>query len=173
MKFNLLCGTVLGALFSVSAGAQTCGAPDATWHPAADGTPTLNGSTCNHETGLISACESNFGAPGAAYVAQVNTAALGTFTNIAIAGGAGYAATLYAVSTTSSPTPCAVGAGQNGDTGHCQTSSSSAITHANLPDGTYYLIVTGADFDTAGACGTFTLTADGTLPVTLQSFTVG
>lgn len=171
MKFNLLCGTVLSALFSMSAGAQTCGAPDMTWHPDVAGTPDLTGTTCGHETGLISACESNFGSPAAAYVAQVTTAGAGTYGSIALTGGAGYSASLYVVSTTSSPTPCDVGG--SGDTGHCQTASSSAVQRVNIPDGgTYYLIVTGADFDTAGACGAFTLHADGTLPVTLQNFTV-
>jgi hypothetical protein len=172
MKFNLLCGAALAALFSMSAGAQTCGAPDTTWHPDAGGSPDLTGTTCGHETGLISACESNFGAPGAAYVAQVSTAASGTYTSITVTGEpANYAASLYIVSTTSSPTPCDVGG--SGDTGHCATSSSVAVQRANIPDGgTYYVIVTGADFDTAGACGAFALHANGTLPVSLQSFTV-
>jgi hypothetical protein len=171
MKFNLLCGAALVALFSASAGAQTCAAPDTTWHPDTTGTPALSGSTCGHETGLISACESNFGAPGAAYVAQVSTAAAGTYTSIAVGGGAGYTATLYVVSSTNpNPTPCNTGG--NGDTGHCTTSSSAAVQAANIPPGSYYLIVTGADFDAQGACGAFTLTANGSLPVTLQDFTV-
>jgi hypothetical protein len=171
MKFNLLCGAAFAALFSMSAGAQTCASPDTSWHPDDSGSPDLVGSTCGHETGLISACESNFGSPGAAYVAQVTTAASGTYGQIQLTGGAGYAASLYVVSTTSSPTPCDVSG--NGDTGHCQTSSSVAVQRANIPDGgTYYLIVTGADFDTAGACGDFTLHATGSLPVSLQSFTV-
>lgn len=171
MKLNLLCGTLLSALFSMSAGAQTCASPDTSWHPDTLGMPTLSGSTCLHETGLISACESTFGAPKEAYVAQINTSAAGTFTTIAVSGGPAFAATLYAVNTTSSPTPCNSSVA-GGDTGHCQTSSSVSITHANLPPASYFLIVTGADFDTAGACDTFTLTANGTLPVTLQNFTV-
>lgn len=170
MKRNLLCGAALAVLFSASAGAQTCAAPDTSWHPNAQGSPDLSGTTCGHETGILSACQSNFGAPGAAYVAKITTQATGTYTNIAITGGAGYNVTTYFVDVT------AAGAcNGGGDTGVCKTSGSatSTVKHANLVDGSsYFVIVTGADFDSAGSCGTFTLHADGTLPVTLQNFTV-
>ena len=46
------------------------------------------------------------------------------------------------------------------------------MLHGDIPPGQYYLIVTGADFDAPGACGTFTMSTNGTLPVTLQNFTV-
>lgn len=169
MKFSLL-GGALVAMLSMSANAQTCGSPDTSWHPDTTGTPTLNGSTCAHETTLISACQGGFGAPGAAYVAQVTTAASGTYTNIAVTGDtAAYTPTLYVVRTSIAGACDTAG----GDTGTCQTSSSIAVQAANIPAGDYYLIVTGADFDSQGACGSFTLTANGSLPVTLQSFTVG
>lgn len=171
MKRKLLCGAALAALFSVSAGAQTCASPDTTWRPDPTGTPPLVGTTCGHETGILSACQANFGAPQQAYVAKITPQATGTFQNIAITGGAGYNIAVYVVD--------AAGAGAcngGGDTGVCKTSgsASSPIKHANLTDGnSYYVIVTGADFDPANACGPFQLKADGSLPVTLQDFTVG
>ena len=174
MKFNLICGAALAVLFSASAGAQTCAGPDTSWHPDTSGTPALGAggtlSTCGHETALISACQAGFGAPGAAYIAQVTTSASGTYTSIAVSGDtAAFTPTLYVVRTTAAGACDTAG----GDTGTCQTSSSIAVQAANIPPGDYYLIVTGADFDSAGACGQFQLTANGSLPVSLQSFTVG
>jgi hypothetical protein len=172
MNRNLLCGAALAALFSVSAGAQTCAAPDTSWHPDAAGSPDLPGSTCGHETGILSTCDGGNGAPGAAYVAQVVIAAApnGSFTTISLVDDSGgtFHGILAAVNTT---VGCVTGAG---DTGHCTTSGDTTfpVQHANLSPGTYNLIVTGNDLDAAGVCGAFHLHADGTLPVTLQNFTV-
>jgi hypothetical protein len=48
------------------------------------------------------------------------------------------------------------------------------MTVGGLTDGsTYYVIVTADPGAPAATCGTFTATVTGTLPVTLQSFTVG
>ncbi|HEY6941365.1 hypothetical protein [Dokdonella sp.] len=168
MKRNLLCGaTALAALFSMSAGAQTCASPDTSWHPDAAGTPALSGTTCGHEAGIISVCQGAGGAPAAAYVAQVTIADApgGSFTNIDFTGGAGYAISAYLVPTSS---------GCNADAA-CTTvgDATTNMLHGDIPAGSYFLIITGADFDAPGACGPFTAAADGTLPVTLQSFTVG
>ena len=170
MKLNLLCGAfALAALFSTSAGAQTCTTP-ASWQPDTGGNPSLTGTTCGpgNETGIISTCMGGFGAPGAAFVALINVAAAGTFTNITYTNGAGYSLAAYFVPQAS---------GCNTDANCTATGSSGGgaanTLHADLPPGSYYMIITGADFDAAGACGTFTATANGTLPVTLQSFSVG
>jgi len=167
MKRNLFCASIGAAvlsLFSISASAQTCASPDTTWTPNAAGSPALSGSTCSHEAGILSACASNFSSPGAAYVALINTAASGSFTNITFTGGSGYTIAAYFV-------PQASGCNTNAA---CKTSGdgANAVTHATLGDGAFYMIITGADFDAAGSCGTFTATANGTLPVSLQSFTV-
>ncbi|MBA8883936.1 hypothetical protein [Dokdonella fugitiva] len=167
MKRNLLCATIgataLAALFSVSAGAQTCAAP-ASWTPDAGGNPVINDTTCGHETGIVGTCQT-FTAPAAAYVAQIDVAAAGTFTDITFTGGAGYTIAAYLV-------PSASGCNANAP---CTTTGDGTthMLHGDIPPGNYYLIVTGADFDASGACGTFTMQANGTLPVTLQSFTVG
>lgn len=166
MKRNILLTSLgsaaLAAMFSVSASAQTCAAP-AAWTPDAAGTPTISDTTCGHETGITSTCADSFGAPGAAYVALVNVAAAGTFTNITFAGGAGYTIATYLV-------PQANGCGNFA----CTTTGdgTTPMLHSDIGPGAYYLIVTGADFDTAGSCGTFTATANGSLPVSLQEFSV-
>ncbi|GAA0705839.1 hypothetical protein [Dokdonella soli] len=168
MKRNILLSaigaTVVATAFSMSAGAQTCAAP-ASWSPNAAGLPAISDTTCGHETGITSVCASTFNAPARAYVALINVSAAGTFTTITFTGGAGYTYSAYFI-------PQASGCNTNAA---CTTSASGTVTakHANLPPNSYYMIVTGADFDTTGACGVFTATANGTLPVTLQNFTVG
>lgn len=171
MKLNLLCSAVLVTMFSVSANAQDCAGPVTTWHPDATGTPTLTGNTCDvgSELGIISLCESGADAHGHAFVALITPQAAGTFTTISLtnSGFTGY----MAVVATNAATPC----NGSGDTGHCTTAGDTAtpITHAALTDAqAYYLIVSNALNDAPTACGPFTLTANGTLPVTLQNFTV-
>ena len=165
MKRNLLfssIGTlVFAGLFSVSASAQTCASP-ATWNPDTAGSPVLSGTTCGHETGITGLCRAT-NAPGQAYIALVNISAAGTFTNIAFTGGAGYTIATGLV-------PQASGCGDF----TCTTVGDGTTTmlHTDIGPGSYYLIITGADFDAAGSCGVFTATANGTLPVTLQNFSV-
>lgn len=170
MKINLLCGAVLGLVFSASAGAQSCATPVTTWHPDAAGSPTLSGNTCDAggETGLLSLCEGAADAAGKAYVAKISSAAAGTYTTISLTN-TGFLGYMAVVDTTA--TGACNGAG---DTGHCVTNGDigTAVTHAAVPDGSYYLIVSNSGVDTPAKCGPFTLTANGTLPVTLQNFTV-
>jgi hypothetical protein len=174
MKVNVLCGALLAVAFSASAGAQTCASPVTTWHPDAGGSPDLAGSTCGNETGILSTCSGANGAPSKAYVARVTIAAQpqGSFNGITLtdtSGGAFHA--LLAVVPASSPCPDG-----SGDVSPCATSGDTAnpVQHTNISPGDYFLIVTGNDLDIGAVpgCGTFTLHADGTLPVTLQGFTV-
>lgn len=171
MKLNLLSGAALATLlFSASAGAQTCASPDISWHPDASGSPTLAASSCEHETSFTSYCDQGGDATGSSYVAKINTSAAATYTQIAVSSNpTDFTAIVDVI-------PVAQGCGSaqyEGDDGHCITSSSLAVKKVNIPPGEYYLVVHKADFDNADACGNFTLTADGTLPVSLQSFTVG
>lgn len=161
LLFSSICATAIAGLFSVSASAQTCAAP-AAWTPDAGGAPVLSGSTCGNETGITGLCRAT-NAPGQAYIALINVTAAGTFTNIAFAGGTGYTIATGLV-------PAASGCGDF----TCTTvgDGTTPMLHSDIGPGSYYLIITGADFDAAGNCGTFTATADGTLPVTLQNFSV-
>jgi hypothetical protein len=170
---KLIFAAAMGALVSLSAGAQTCANPETGWLPDSNGSPDLTGSTCGQEAGIVSACDGNFHAPGAAYVLAFTPTVHSTYANIWLTGGPGFTPVVYVVDTDSSPAPCAVGGGQSGDTGRCVTSGSSVVSRSAIPDGhTYYLIITGSDFDADGACGSFSLHADGTYPVSLQTFTV-
>lgn len=162
IAFSVLFGAACIAAAPVSA--QTCVAP-ATWHPGVAGTPDLSGTTCGHETGIISVCQNAAGAPARAFVASIFVAAdVAAFTAIDFTGGAGYTISTYLV-------PQAGGCNNNAA---CTTvgDGSTSMHHGDIPPGTYYLIITGADFDTPGACGTFNAHSDSFLPVTLQAFSI-
>jgi hypothetical protein len=175
MKLNLLCGSmVLAAMFSVTANAQSCASPNTTWHPTPTnpGVPPINGDTCaaGTETGIVSLCGNNASAAQHAYVVKFTPQAAGTFTTITLSAVTGFTGYIGVVNAAT------VGAcNGGGDTGACQTTGDAAtpVQHALLTNGTqYFLIVSNSGADTAASCGTFTLTADGSLPVTLQNFTV-
>lgn len=155
-----LAAIAAGFGFSSVAVAQTCASP-AIWAMDGSGNPALSGTTCGHETGIIGTCQT-FTAPGAAFVVHINVIAPATFTDIAFVGGPGYTLAAYLV-------PEASGCNANAA---CTTTGdgSTHMLHGDIPPGAYYLIITGADFDAPGACGTFMATSNGFLPVTLQSF---
>jgi hypothetical protein len=165
MKRNLLVASLgtlaFGTLFSLSAAAQTCTAPTA-WQPPPAGS-SVTGTTCGGDTTAAGYCGGNLDAPGPAYVIS-STFNSGTFTNISLTGGAGYDAVMYI---SASATGCGTNAActATGDTG-------AAIPSTDVPNGSYFIIVTAATFDTAGQCGTFTISSDGSFPVSLQDFSV-
>ncbi|RYD15344.1 MAG: hypothetical protein EOP90_08085 [Lysobacteraceae bacterium] len=144
--------------------AQTCAAPYA-WHPwsESEGGFPLTGTTCGHEAGIIAVCQDAFGAPGAAFVAGITVADDAMFTAIDATAGPGYTLAMYLI-------PVANGCGNF----PCTTTGDATtnLLHTDMPAGDYYLIVTGADFDAAGACGDFTLVTNGNLPVALQAFSI-
>jgi len=175
MKLNLICGSmIMAAMFSVTANAQSCASPNTTWTPTPTnpGVPTVTGNTCDasSETNIVSLCGGVAQAYGHAYVLQFTPTGTGTFTSVSLSGVAGFTGYMGVINTT------AVGAcNGGGDTGACQTSGDAGtpIQHANLTNGTsYYLVVSNSGVDTAASCGAFTLTSDGSLPVSLQNFTV-
>ncbi|MFC4822348.1 hypothetical protein [Dokdonella ginsengisoli] len=155
--------SLLFALAAPMAYAQTCASP-AAWHPGANGGISLTGTTCGNEAGIVSVCQGAGGAPGAAFVSQIQVTSDAPFSGIAFAGGSGYTLSSYLIPQAS---------GCNTDAA-CTTvgDGSTVMSHSDIPPGAYYLIVTGADFDQPGACGTFSVTADGFLPVILQRFSV-
>jgi hypothetical protein len=164
-KLLLTLVTFLAGAGSVDATAQTCAQPFI-WTPgsgSAGGFPTVSDTTCGHETSIVSTCQSNFGAPGQAYVSLIHVVAAGTFTSIVFSGGSGYTLASYLV-------PQASGCGNFA----CTTTgdATTPMLHSDIGPGDYYLIVTGADFDAVGACGTFTMIANGFLPVALQAFSI-
>lgn len=154
---------VVALALPLAAGAQTCAAPQA-WQTDQSGQPALAGTTCGHEAGIVSVCQGGFTAPGQAYIATVGIADAGTFTTITFGGGGGYTISAYLVP---------IASGCNADAA-CTTvgDASTPMLHADIPEGQYFLILTGADFDAAGSCGPFTATPNGTLPVELRTFTI-
>lgn len=166
MKRNLFVASfgalAMGALFSVSASAQTCANP-VTWQPPVGGN-TVSGTTCGQEPAGQDYCGGNFAGPGPAYVIKSDFAASRTFTTITVTQNAGFGGAVYMVKTTDG---CGVNA-NCGPTG----APGAPITTTDVQDGSWYIIVTAANADAAGACGAFTLSTDGTFPVTLQNFTV-
>lgn len=154
-----------GLVFSGSVFAQTCASP-ATWTPDATGAPVQNGTTCGGEDSVSLYCGAldSAGKPDTVY--RLTFAAAGpqrTATQIAVAGGAaGFTpvAVLY-----SDGCATADACTQSGD-------PTAPLPLASVPAGTYFLAVSAASFEAAGACGAFTLTANGTFPVSLQNFSV-
>jgi len=173
MKLKAICGaTALLAMMSVTAHAQSCSAPITTWHPNTAGTPSFTANTCDPgmETGIVSVCQNANQAAGHAAVFQFTPQASGTFTTITISGVSGFTAYVAVV-----PTSATGACNGGGDTGACVTSGDTAtpLQHALIPNGVpYYLIVSNSNLDPSTACGPFTLTANGTLPVSLTNFTV-
>jgi len=160
MKISLLISTCAAVALSMSSAlAQTCASPFL-WHfnPFAP----VSDTTCGHETGITGLCAAT-NAPGQAFVAVVTIDGSGTFTQIVFNGGPGYTIATGLV-------PVASGCGDH----PCTTvgDGTTPMIHPDIPPGQYYLIVTGADFDVPGACGTFTMAVNGSFPVTLQAFSV-
>lgn len=164
MKRRLLTTSIFAmaiGLSSASVQAQTCASPLA-WRVGVQG-PSIDGTTCGHETGITGLCAAT-NAPGQAFVAIVTIDGNGTFSEITFQGGAGYTIATGLV-------PVASGCGDH----PCTTvgDGTTHMLHSDIPPGQYYLIVTGADFDAPGACGTFSMSANGvSLPVSLQDFSI-
>lgn len=140
------------ALGAVPAEAQTCTAPAAFQPPTTGG--SITGTTCGGDATASGYC-GNLPAPGPAFVIRATFAATRTFTALSLNAAAGFDAALYVSSV-------ADGCGTN----------AACVPADQIPDGDFYLIVTASPNATSGSCGAFTLSADGSLPVVLQSFTV-
>lgn len=54
----------------------------------------------------------------------------------------------------------------------CVRTSSSSINLVGVADGNYYLSVTATPASAAGTCGPYNISANGSLPVSVQSFSV-
>ena len=160
--FALSLGTLAAAMTSLSVCAQTCAAPATFQAPPSGG--SVAGTTCGGDTTAAGYCGGNLDAPGPAFVFQINLDGVRVFNNFSLIGGAGYDAVMY-VSPTSGGCGTNAACTATGDTG-------APIPSGDIPDGSYYLIVTAATFDGPGSCGTFTLSTDGNIPVELQSFTI-
>jgi hypothetical protein len=146
---------------------QTCAAPGS-WIPDATGNPALVGDTCGGSSEFISLCQlGTSDNPHPERIYRVVLAAAGparTATSVTVAGG------------NASFTPLAgiYGGDCNNNSDNCAqvAAAGESFPLAAVAAGTYFLAVTAASFDAPNACGPFTLTTNGTFPVSLQNFSV-
>lgn len=152
---------------SVSFGvnAQTCG-NEAPFNTPSSG-PAASGDTCGASDAVSLFCGGQDSSGKNEVIYRVVLAAEGsaerTATNITISGsGTSFTPSLYLYS----------GACASGD-GCVQTGEAGApLSLAGVNAGTYILAVGASQVDPAGGCGTYDIVANGTLPVTLRSFTI-
>lgn len=150
-RSKILC-SICWLVSSLPVAAQTCTAPDSFQPPASGG--SVSGTTCGGDTTATGYC-GNLSAPGPAYVIESTFGPNRTYQNISLVGGPGFDAVIYVSSLSDG----------------CGTDADCVPTDA-IPDGTFFIVVTAGPNDAQGTCGTFTLTADGSFPVTVQSFSV-
>ncbi len=162
MKKTLICVAILMA--APSAFAQTCGSA-IPFNTPANG-PTASGNTCTATDAVSLYCGAQDSVNKPEVIYSVNLAAAGasrTATSITIAGaGAGFTPTIFLYTGA-----CATGDGcqQTGETGF-------PMDLTSVGAGAYTLAVSASQVDAGGACGTYTITANGTLPVSLTNFSV-
>jgi hypothetical protein len=164
-------GAVVATAVSASAFAQSCASPSA-WQPPAAG-DSRTGNTClpaaggqGDDSGSALICGGLHDRKGPVYAFASTFSAGRTFTTLALSGGAaGFDPVMYM-------TPAAGGCGANQETCSPSGDAGVGIATADVPDGSWIIFVTAADIDNAGACGAFTLTSNGSFPVTLTNFTV-
>lgn len=162
MRKTIMAAVVASSLWAGGAIAQTCGAPGS-WQPDDTGNPTLPGDTCTGSDDIALYCGALNSTGKLDAVYQVTFAAAGTATSVTVGGGAAGFDPIVAIYSGG----CATGDG-------CVASGepSLAMDVTGVADGTYFLGVTAAPPNAAGACGAFELTANGSFPVALQNFSV-
>jgi len=162
MKMTCLALLVAGVLGSGAAFAQTCGTPGS-WNPDATGAPPVTTDLCAGSDSVALFCQFLDSAGKNDGIYQITLAAGFTATSIAVSGGtATFNPVTYLYSDACTTANACV---QSGDAG-------TALPLAGTAPGTYFLAVTAAPSDGAGACGTTTMTTNGTFPVSLQNFSV-
>lgn len=162
MKKTMISLAVL--LAAPAAFAQTCGSAIPFNTPASG--PTASGTTCGAADPVALYCGAQDSVNKPEIIYSVNLAAAGpgrTATSITITGaGAGFTPTIFLYTAA-----CATGDGcvQTGEAGF-------PMDLTTVGAGTYTLAVSASPVDAANACGTYTITANGTLPVQLKNFSV-
>lgn len=174
MKKTLL-AIALCSLAPVVAFAGTCEAPGT---PITQSANSVSGTTCTGGDatfggGICSGSQAfDPATPVAIYAIQVGATNDFNLT-VADSGGFNAAVALIAPGACGPTAPCyAQGNDANAAGGGETLPDGGAHFPANIPSGTYYAAVFSFDSG-ASSCGQFTLTAAPTLPVQLQSFTVG
>jgi hypothetical protein len=125
-----------------------------------------NGTTCGAADSVATYCVFLDSAAKPDVVYQITLAAPGpsrTATSITIGGGAaGFTPNAFIYSDACATADACVATGD----------TSSPIALAGVGAGTFFLSVSAAAAEAANACGAFSLTTNGTFPVSLQSVSV-
>lgn len=146
--------------FSSLASAQTCASPTP-WQSDQAGSPPAIADLCAASDEVALYCDFLDSAGKLDVIWEVEFAEGYTSTSMAVSGAAaGFNPVIYLYSG-----PCSAGSGclATGDQG-------SPMPLVGISPGTYFLAVSAAPSDAAGACGFVTLASNGWLPVALQQF---
>jgi hypothetical protein len=162
MKMTCLALLVAGVLGSGAAFAQTCAAPG-TWNPDTTGAPPVSVDLCAGSDSVALFCQFLDSSGKNDGIYSITLAAGFTATSIAVSGGsATFNPVTYLYSDACATANACV---QSGD-------ATTPLPLTGTTPGTYFLAVTAAASDGAGACGTPQMTTNGTFPVSLQNFSV-
>ncbi len=162
MKMTCLALLVAGVLGSGAAFAQTCGAPGS-WNPDSTGAPPVTTDLCAGSDSVALFCQFLDSSGKNDGIYQITLAAGFTATSISVNGGtATFNPVTYLYSDACTTANACV---QSGDAG-------TPLPLTGTTPGTYFLAVTAAASDGAGACGQPQMSTDGTFPVSLQNFSV-
>ncbi len=160
-KICVLLASLTGILFAASVGAQTCASPSAFNTPPTG--PTDTGTTCGASDEVVLFCGSLDSSGKNDIIYQINVGPSKTATNITISGGAaGFTPTLFIYSDACNTANSCVATGD----------TATPADLSGVGTGTYFMALTAGSAEASGACGGYTITANGTLPVELKGFSV-
>ena len=164
---SLLCiaGMSALALVSGSAFAQTCGTPGSF---SAGSNPTASGTTCGLADSITDICVNSVPTTGPEAVYTFTTPASGTLaTQISLNYTTGDLVGFLLSGSCTGGATCATDTGDSAGVGPGTETANVALAFNTQ----YWFVVTSAAA-APNNCGAFTLTANGTLPVQLQGFSV-
>jgi len=144
---------------------QTCASPSS-WTPDVAGAPPQSGTTCGAADAVSLYCGLLDSASKPDVIYQITLAAVGpnrTASSIIVGGGAaGFTPNAFLYSDACAQADACA---ETGD-------PLLPLPLTGVAAGTYFLAVSATSVDGPNACGTYTLTTQGTFPVALQNFSV-
>lgn len=163
MKMTCLALLVAGVLGSGVAFADNSCTTPGSWNPNASGAPSVTDDLCAGTDSVALFCQFLDSAGKNDGVYSITLAAGFTATSITVSGAAaGFNPVIYLYSDACTTANSCV---QTGD-------ATTPLPLAGTAPGNYFLAVSAAASDGAGACGTTTMSTNGTFPVALQNFSV-
>lgn len=165
MNLRLAKTALAVALFGVAgiAAAQDCPGT-LTLNYSNPSAPSASGTTCGAGDPIDQYCAGQDSASKPDVVFKLTLAAEGaqrTATSISFTDAASWSRGMFLFNDAN----CIIADG-------CVRTNASAINLAGVPGGNYYLSISATSASAAGTCGPFGIVANGSLPVTVQSFSV-